>query len=97
MVEAEAILKLFSDSPSLRINATEALSGHCLSASALIEIVAICAQIQQQFVYANPELNIPIAKLPFVGIKNETWSIQHAIANSFAFSGVHTSLVLSAR
>ncbi|CAM3275336.1 putative polyketide beta-ketoacyl synthase [Xenorhabdus nematophila ATCC 19061] len=96
-VEAEAILRLFSDSPSLRINATKALSGHCLSASALIEIVAVCAQIQQQFVHANPELNIPIAKLPFVGIKSETWSIQHAIANSFAFSGVHTSLVLSAR
>ncbi|MDE9436108.1 hypothetical protein KKI95_09225 [Xenorhabdus bovienii] len=96
-VESDAILRLFSGSPSLRINATKALSGHCLSASALIETVAVCAQIQQQFVHANPSLKRPIAKLPFVGSKSETWAVQHAMTNSFAFSGISTSLVLSAR
>ncbi|MFC5800202.1 beta-ketoacyl synthase N-terminal-like domain-containing protein [Streptomyces formicae] len=77
------------------VNATKALTGHCLSAAGLIEAIAVIVQMAGRFRHANPWLTHPLTdELKFVAQDAESAPVRTALTNSFAFSGINASLIL---
>ncbi|MEU3039548.1 MULTISPECIES: beta-ketoacyl synthase N-terminal-like domain-containing protein [Streptomyces] len=97
--EAAALRRLFGARPDGPwINATKALTGHCLHAAGVVEAVATVVQMTGGFVHANVHLRRPVdAALRFAGRRAEPAHLAHALSNSFGFGGVGTSVLLSAR
>jgi malonyl-ACP decarboxylase len=78
------------------VNATKALTGHCLGAAGVLEAAATVLQIQGEFVHGNPGLAAPIdPAYRFVGPRAASATIPFALSNSFGFGGINTSIVLS--
>lgn len=97
LVEAAAIHKAF-DRFSARpwVNATKALTGHCLSSAGVLEVVASVVQMREGFAHANPDLRGPVDnELRFVGAEAAHVTICFAMANSFGFGGFNTSIILA--
>ncbi|MDX3763525.1 beta-ketoacyl synthase N-terminal-like domain-containing protein [Streptomyces sp. AK02-04a] len=96
-VEAASLLAVFGEGSRVRVNATKALTGHCLSAAGLIEAVACSLQLTYGFIHPNPALREPIDdRLPLVGRAAEERETRVMLSNSFAFSGINTAVVLAA-
>jgi malonyl-ACP decarboxylase len=77
------------------VNATKALTGHCLSAAGVVEAVATVAQLRHRFIHPNPALRRPVeAGFRFAGAAAEPADVEHALSNSFGFGGFTTSIVL---
>ena len=77
------------------INATKSITGHCLTASGAIEVVATVLQMQAGRCHATRNLVQPIdPALRWVRQQAVEADINIAISNSFAFGGINTSLVL---
>jgi malonyl-ACP decarboxylase len=78
------------------INATKALTGHCLGAAGVVEAVATVMQIQGEHVHPNPFLHQPIDREGrFVGKLATPATVRFALSNSFGFGGINTSIVLT--
>ncbi|SEG95470.1 malonyl-ACP decarboxylase [Nonomuraea solani] len=93
--EADALHRVFGPSGHVRINATKALTGHCLSAAGLVELVATTLQMSGGYCHPNPWLDTPVrSDLRFVGTTAETCEVRFALSNSFAFGGINSSVVL---
>ncbi|MEU9129813.1 beta-ketoacyl synthase N-terminal-like domain-containing protein [Kitasatospora sp. NPDC048540] len=93
--EADSLLEVFGARPSLRINSTKPLTGHCLSAAGLVEAVAVIAQLRAGACHPNPNLARPLdPRLPLVGTRAERRPLRTALTNSFAFGGINASVVL---
>lgn len=77
------------------INATKSLTGHCLTASGAIEVVATLLQLRAGFCHPTRNLRQPIDS-SFRWVKESVVEadLRYAVSNSFAFGGVNTSLVL---
>jgi malonyl-ACP decarboxylase len=77
------------------INATKSLTGHCLTASGAIEMVAALIQLREGFLHPNRNLEQPIERslrwVPGAAIEAD---LRYAVSNSFAFGGLSTALVL---
>ncbi|MFB6479544.1 beta-ketoacyl synthase N-terminal-like domain-containing protein [Streptomyces virginiae] len=94
-VEAASLREVFGERPSLRINSTKPLTGHCLSAAGLVEAVAVIGQLRAGSVHPNPNLEHPVDPgLPLAGTRAERHPMRTALSNSFAFGGVNASVVL---
>jgi malonyl-ACP decarboxylase len=79
------------------INATKALTGHCLGAAGVLEAVATVVQMAGGFVHPNPHLEEPIdADARFVPRRAQQVPIRVALSNSFGFGGFHSAVVLTA-
>jgi malonyl-ACP decarboxylase len=77
------------------VNATKALTGHCLCAAGVIEAVATVIQMAGNFVHPNINLSRAIdPECRLVGARAETAKIDFALSNSFGFGGFNTSIVL---
>lgn len=78
------------------VNATKALTGHCLCAAAVIEAVATIIQMAGSFVHPNINLSRAIdPNCRLVGARAEEAKIDFALSNSFGFGGFNTSIVLA--
>ena len=97
-VEAAALRELFGsvrDRPW--VNATKALTGHCVSAAGLIAAVAVVLQLAGAYVHGNPHLERPVDRtLAWVGPTWRAQSSRVALTNSFGFGGINSSQVFSA-
>lgn len=95
-VEIQAIECVFGDHfPSVRLNATKGLTGHCLYSAGVVEIIASVVQMQKGFIHANINLENPIhAAANFYGATAASQQIYSAMSNSFGFGGINTSIVL---
>ena len=92
--EAASLQAVFGTRPSLRINSTKPLTGHCLSAAGLIEAVATVAQLRAGTVHPNVNLHQPDTPLPLAGRTAEQRPLRCALSNSFAFGGINASVVI---
>ncbi len=91
--EAESVYQVFGSRPL--VNSTKALIGHCYTGAGLQEAIATVLQMSGGFCHPNPNLEDPchpgLSFVPSVAVPH---TIGAAISNSFAFSGVSSSLVL---
>jgi malonyl-ACP decarboxylase len=93
--ECAAIRKTFAGhAGSVWINATKALTGHCISASGVLEGVACVLQIQGGFLHPNVNLERPIDReLRFVGPQSLEVDVEYALSNAFGFGGINSTFV----
>jgi malonyl-ACP decarboxylase len=94
--ECAAIKSVFHEYlPNIWINSTKSLTGHCFSASGMIELVASVLQLDRGFVHPNRNLDNPIdPELRFVGTQAEPLSAQYALSNGFSFGGINSTIVI---
>ncbi len=77
------------------LNATKALTGHCLGAAGVVEAVASVLQLRHGFVHPNPDLREPIEDgWRFAGPVVHRERLRSALSNSFGFGGFNASIVL---
>lgn len=78
------------------INSTKAFTGHCVSASGVLEAIATLLQLRGGFLHGNPHLINPIdSELRFVGRQASGLRAHRALSNGFGFGGINSSLVLA--
>ncbi|MDX3529652.1 beta-ketoacyl synthase N-terminal-like domain-containing protein [Streptomyces sp. ID05-39B] len=94
--EAAALLRVLGpDAPAL-VNATKALTGHCLGAAGVVEAVATLAQLAGGFAHPNPWLTDPVEpRLRFAGTAAVPLAAEFALSNSFGFGGFHSAVVFA--
>jgi malonyl-ACP decarboxylase len=94
--ECAAIKSLFRHHLShLWINSTKSLTGHCFSASGVIELIATVVQLNNGFVHPNRNLDSPIdPELKLVSVKAEPLNAEYALSNGFGFGGLNSSVVV---
>lgn len=94
-VEIRAMRAAFDDGFGRpRINATKALTGHCLHAAGVVEAVATICQMHGGFVHPNVNLRDPIdLEADFVGATAVPAEIEFALSNSFGFAGINSSVL----
>jgi malonyl-ACP decarboxylase len=95
-IECAAIKSLFRDRlPEIWVNSTKSLTGHCFSASGLIELIACVVQLNNSFAHPNRNLDSPIDReLKLVSLKAEPLSAEYALSNGFGFGGMNSSVVM---
>jgi malonyl-[acp] decarboxylase len=82
----------------LLLNSTKSLTGHCFSASGVIELVACVLQLNNGFAHPNPNLESPIDPgLNFVRAEPEPLTTEYAVSNGFGFGGFNSSVVVKKR
>lgn len=92
--ECEALSEVFGKVQPW-LNATKSLTGHCLSASGLIEVAACAIQMRQGFLHPNRNLCLPTNPgIRFTGYESLQIPIQNVLSNSFGFGGFNSSIVL---
>ncbi|WEB39588.1 hypothetical protein MOV08_10105 [Streptomyces yunnanensis] len=80
------------------VNSTKPLTGHAMTAAGLQEIVASVVQMRDGFCHPNPQLRDPLpTTCRYAAQEAQATRIDVALTNSFAFSGINTSLVLTTR
>jgi malonyl-ACP decarboxylase len=94
--EGAAIKSLFRNHLSnIWINSTKSLTGHCFSASGVIELIACLLQLNNGFVHPNRNLDSPIdPELKLVSVKAQPLNAEYALSNGFGFGGMNSSLVV---
>jgi malonyl-ACP decarboxylase len=93
--EAEALARVFGPAGPL-VNATKELTGHCLAASGVLEVVAAALQLRDGFCHPNPNLREPAdTRLSYAGPKGADIPLQRALSTSFAFSGINAAIVIT--
>jgi malonyl-ACP decarboxylase len=97
--ECAAIHAVFKNNArDLPINSTKSLTGHCFSASGLIELVACVLQLHGGFAHPNRNLENPIdPDLHFVGQQAEALATDYALSNAFGFGGINSTAIIKAR
>ena len=94
--ECAAIKSLFrSHLSNIWVNSTKSLTGHCFSASSVLELIACVVQLNNGFVHPNRNLDSPIdPELKLVGVKAEPLNAEYALSNGFGFGGMNSSVVV---
>ena len=95
-IECLAIRSVFQEHVrELLVNSTKALTGHCFSASAVIELVACILQLNGGFAHPNRNLENPIdPEMHFLGSQAEAITAEYGLSNSFGFGGINSSIVV---
>jgi malonyl-ACP decarboxylase len=95
--EARAIARVFADCPRQPwVNATKMLTGHCLSAAGLVEVVATVAQLRGGFLHPSVDPADAVdPRLRLVGSVPRDVVARVALSNSYGFGGFSVCLVLS--
>lgn len=94
--ESEALRTVFGGQATHPwINATKALTGHCLSSAGIVEVLACLLQMEGDFVHGNPRLEKPIdEQLRFAGKAAVPANLRIALSNGFGFGGFNGSVVI---
>lgn len=95
-VEAAALREVFGAAGGPWLNATKALTGHCLSAAGLVGAVAAVLQLRGGYLHPNPNLEHPIdPSLGWVGAEARAHTSRVAMSNSFGFGGISSSQIFT--
>jgi len=78
------------------VNSTKSMTGHPLSAAALVELVAVILQMENQFVHPTINLEEPDEELDLDFVPNQAreYKTRIAMSNSFGFGGLNSSLII---
>jgi 3-oxoacyl-(acyl-carrier-protein) synthase len=96
-VEVESLKTVFGDhAAALAVNSTKSMTGHCLGAAGMVELVATVLQLERGVLHPtiNQEVPDPALGLDFVPNAAREQDVEVAISNSFGFGGLSTCLVL---
>nr|WP_052210353.1 beta-ketoacyl synthase N-terminal-like domain-containing protein [Xanthomonas cannabis] len=78
------------------LNATKSVTGHSLTASGAVELVAVLLQMRAGRLHPTRNLDCPIAPdLNWVRQKPISHAIRHALNLSFGFGGINTAVCVS--
>jgi malonyl-ACP decarboxylase len=95
--EASSLRTVFGIAKGPWINATKGLLGHGLGAAGLVEMIAAIVQMRGRYCHPNPWLDRPVLSgLRLVPRTAQRCAIRYALSNSYAFSGINTSVVIGA-
>ncbi len=94
--ECDAIKQAFgAGSRQVWINSTKGLTGHCMAASGVMELIATILQLNGGFIHPNRNLEAPIdAELRFASGAALPCDGVYAMSNGFGFGGFNSSLVI---
>ena len=94
--EVAAIKAVFEPHLSyVKVNSTKSLTGHCFSASGVMELIASVLQLKAGFLHPNRNLVRPIdPDVKFAGSKAEPLDADFALSNGFGFGGFNSSIVI---
>jgi 3-oxoacyl-(acyl-carrier-protein) synthase len=89
---------LGSRAAEIPVNSTKSMTGHCLSASGVVEFVATVLQLREGVVHAtiNQEKRDEALDLDFVPNEPRRYDAHIALSNSFGFGGMNSSVVVGA-
>lgn len=77
------------------LNSTKSLTGHCLTAAGVVEVIATLLQMKFGFCHPTNNLVNPIdTTLNWVKETSVKAEIQYAISNSFGFGGINSALLI---
>jgi len=77
------------------LNATKSITGHCLTGSGTLELIATVAQMQTNRLHTTRNLEQPIDEsFNWVRGEPQTCDIQQALSSSFAFGGLNAALAI---
>jgi len=95
-VEYDALKEVFGHHlPQVWLNATKAITGHCLTAAGVLEAAATLIQMNEGFLHATDGLEHALDdKGRFTGQKAVQADCRIALSNGFAFGGINTSVVI---
>jgi 3-oxoacyl-(acyl-carrier-protein) synthase len=96
-VEVDSLKEVFGDGARrLAVNATKSITGHCLTAAGVVELIATVMQIERGVLHPtiNQEEPDPALDLDFVPNQAREQRVDVAISNSFGFGGLSTCLVV---
>jgi len=92
--ECDALVEVFGEKQPW-VNSTKSLTGHCLAAAGLVELVACTLQMSEGFLHPNRNLRQPIDhRIRFVGDQSVATPLKNVLSNSFGFGGFNSSIVL---
>lgn len=92
--ECDALVEVFGEKQPW-VNSTKSLTGHCLTAAGLVELVACILQMSEGFLHPNRNLQQPIdRRIRFLGNEAVTVPLKNVLSNSFGFGGFNSSIVL---
>ncbi|MCC2280650.1 hypothetical protein LKL35_35385 [Streptomyces sp. ET3-23] len=95
-IEVAALDAVFGGRGRPIVNSTKPLTGHAMTAAGLQEVVASVVQMRDGFCHPNPQLRDPLpTACRYAGQEARATRIDVALTNSFAFSGINCSLVLT--
>ena len=97
-VEVQAVKTVFGKrAHEIPINSTKSMLGHCLSAAAVVEMVATLMQMRHGVLHPtiNQEKADPELDLDFVPNQSRPANIEVALSNSFGFGGMNSCAVVS--
>ena len=96
--ELQALDEVFGESARpVWVNGTKSFTGHCLSASAVVEAVGVLVQLKYGFLHRNLNLTFPVeTRCRLVGAETVKVPCRLALSNAFGFGGINTALVLEA-
>jgi 3-oxoacyl-(acyl-carrier-protein) synthase len=96
-VEVSAIKAVLGEHAyDIPVNATKSMTGHPLSAAALVELIAVILQMENQFVHPTINLEEPDEGLDLDFVPNQAreYKTRIAMSNSFGFGGLNSSLII---
>ncbi len=96
IMEANAIYSVFGD--SVPVSSTKPLTGHCLGASASIEIALCCRMLGQEFLLPHiydGEYDEKLPKLRLAKLGEKSEKINCVMCNAFGFGGTNAVIILS--
>ncbi len=93
-IEARTLGSAFGDGRPL-VNSTKPFTGHCLSATGVVELIATLLQMKAEVCHPNLNLHEPIANdVIFAGPNPVAHPIRFAMSTNYAFGGINAALLL---
>jgi 3-oxoacyl-(acyl-carrier-protein) synthase len=96
-VEIAALKEVFGGHAySIPINATKSMIGHCLTAAALVEFVAVLVQMEYGFLHPTINLEEPDEGFDLDLVPNvaRPYRSEVAMSNAFGFGGLNACVVV---
>jgi 3-oxoacyl-(acyl-carrier-protein) synthase len=96
-IEVQAIKTVLGDrAHRIPVNSTKSMTGHCLTAAGLVELVATIMEMQNGILHPTINLEEPDPELDLDFVPNQARECRFdiGISNGFGFGGLNTTIVV---